>query len=427
MKKILFKILKIFSSLVLKKYKPEIIAITGSIGKTSSKEAIFSVLKNKFKVRTSFSNFNNELGVPLTILGIKNAPGKFIFNWFYIFIKFLFLITFKIKKYPQKLILEMGADHPGDIEYFTKFIPVNIGVLTKVSKVHIEFFNSLDEIFKEKRKIFSNMPKGSWAILNNDDEMIAKLKDELKYNVLTYGIKNESDIWATDLQMLRKGDVIGMNFKIRHNGNVVPVFLPDSLGMAQVYAFLSAVAVGIVEGLNLVEISILAKNYTSPKGRTHLLKAINDAYIIDDTYNSSPDATKLAIDLLSDVKTLVNGNEIVVLGDMLELGKDTKDCHEDVGKYIAEKNIDFLFTIGKFAEDIYLGAIKNGFNPKNAKHFKDHVSLIKHLETIIEKDSIILVKGSQGARMEKVVKEIMKNPGYAKNVLVRQSDNWLDK
>lgn len=427
MKKTLFKILKIFSSLVLKKYKPEIIAITGSVGKTSSKEAIFGILKNKFKTRSSFSNFNNEIGVPLTILGIKKAPGRSIFNWLYIFIKFLFLIIFKVKNYPQKLILEMGADHPGDIEYFTKFININIGVLTKISKVHIEFFGNIEGIFKEKRKIFNNMPKGSWAILNNDDEIVARLKDELKYNILTYGIKNESDIWATDLQVIKKGDIVGMNFKIRHNGNVVPVFLPDSLGVAQVYAFLSAVAVGIVEGFNLVEMSILAKNYASPKGRTHLIRAINDAYIIDDTYNSSPDATKLAIDLLLDMESIIYGKKIVVLGDMLELGSDTKDCHEDIGKYIAKKDVDFLLTVGKFSEDINLSAIKNGFDSKNAKYFKDQTSLIKYLETIIEKDDIVLVKGSQGSRMEKVVKEIMKNPGYAKNILVRQADNWLDK
>lgn len=425
-KKSLFIILKLLSKLVLWRYQPEVIAITGSVGKTSAKEAVFKILDNKFRVRKTYSNFNNEIGVPLTIFGINKTPGKSLGKWFLLFCKVIDLIIFKDKTYPEKLILELGVDHPGDIKYLTSFIPVNIGILTKVSKVHIEFFKSTNEILKEKKMIFSNMPSGSWAILNNDDEKVNSLKKELKFKTLSYGIESGADVQATDLQILKRDDLIGTNFKIKYNGNVVPVFLPDSIGLAQVYAFLSGVCVGIIEGLNLVEISIVAKSYVPPKGRTHLLDGLNHSYIIDDTYNSSPDAVKLSLDLLSSMTELISGKKIVVLGDMLELGEDCQACHYEIGKYIFNKKIDILLTIGERSKNTYLKAIELGFNKDRAQHFEDQKELIKYLKSFINRDDLILIKGSQGSRMEKVVKGIMENPAYAKNLLVRQSEDWLN-
>lgn len=222
-------------------------------------------------------------------------------------------------------------------------------------------------VFLKKKKIFSKIKNENYAVLNNDDERISNLKKDLNCKCITYGINNESDVWATDVQIIKKDNVMGMNFKIRYNGNVVPVFIPDSLGSAQIYAFLSGVSVGLIYGINLVEISIFAKNYISPKGRTHLIRGIKDSYIIDDTYNSNPDALKVAVDLLDDIKTMMSGKKIVVLGDMLELGEESVDLHKESGKYIAEKSIDYVLTIGEFAKDIYIGAKEHGL--KNSFHF----------------------------------------------------------
>ena len=142
MKKILITILRILSKLVLKKYKPEVIAITGSVGKTSSKEAIAQILATKFRVRKTASNYNNEIGVPLTILGVQKSPGKNILAWLGIFMKALGLLILP-NKYQQKLVLEFGADHKGDIDYLVDFIPIDMGVLTRVSRVHMQYFKTL--------------------------------------------------------------------------------------------------------------------------------------------------------------------------------------------------------------------------------------------------------------------------------------------
>lgn len=421
---ILKYILRILSKLILKKYKPEIIAITGSVGKTSAKEAIGQILSKKFRVRRTSGNLNNEIGVPLTIIGLKKSPNKSFFGWLKVFLKAIGLLIFRYKKYPSKLIIEMGADHPGDIEYLVDFIPVNIGVLTKVSKVHVEFFKSIDGVLNEKKKIFSKMAKDSYAILNNDDERVASLKNELKCKTITFGIKNESDVWATDLQIVKKEGVLGMNFKIRYSGNVVPVFIPDSLGLAQVYAFLTATTVGLIHSMNLVEISIFAKNYISPYGRTRLINGIKDSYIIDDTYNSNPDALKVAVDLLSDMKNIITGRKIAVLGDMLELGEESEKLHEEIGKYIFDKkDIDYVLTIGEDTKHIFNYLQKNLF--KNSYHFETKDELIRYLKSILESDSLILVKGSQGARMEFIVRAIMKSPGLASKLLVRQDKEWI--
>ncbi|HNZ86436.1 MAG TPA: Mur ligase family protein [bacterium] len=424
MKNILKYILKIFSKLILKKYKPEIIAITGSVGKTSSKEAIGQILSKKFRVRRTGGNLNNEIGVPLTIIGFNESPNTSIFGWLKVFWRAIYLLIFKYKKYPSKLIIEMGADHPGDIEYLVNFINIDVAVLTKISQVHLEFFKSIDGVLNEKKKIFSKLTKNSYAVLNNDDEKVASLKNQLNSRVMTYGIKNESDVWATDLQIVKKDDVLRTNFKIRYAGNIVPVFIPDSLGLAQVYAFLSAATIGLIYGINLVEISIFAKDYISPYGRTRLIRGIKDSYIIDDTYNSNPEATKLALDLLCDMKNIIHGKTIAVLGDMLELGSESIVLHREIGQHILEKkDIDYVLMIGENSKHIHTYLEDNNFS--NSYYFDNKEKLIEYLKSILAKDSLILVKGSQGARMEFVVKAIMKSPGLASKLLVRQGKEWI--
>jgi len=425
MKQALIKIFKILSQLVLKRYKPEIIAITGSVGKTSSKEAIFQILKNKFNVRKTRGNQNNEIGVPLTILNIKDTPGKNVFGWLKIFLKAIGMIIIKVK-YPDKLVLEFGADHAGDIDYLVSFIPVNIGVLTKVSKVHIQYFKTEKSIFNEKRKIFKNISAQGYAVINNDDKRVRTLKEQLNCRVLTYGIENNSDVYATALQIVEKNGVIGMNFKVIYQGNTVPVFLPESLGLPQVYAFLSGVAVAVINGINLVEISDYAQGYIPPRGRTKLLEGINSSYIIDDTYNSSPEALKISIDLLNSMRDIILGRRIAVLGDMLELGREAIPEHKKIGKYIVKKSIDKLLTIGSKSKNIYREVEKCGFNPNNNIYFKEQKELIIYLKSILRAGDLILIKGSQGARMERVAQGIMRNPDNASDLLVRQTKEWTD-
>jgi len=423
MKTILIKFLRTFSKLVIQKYKPEVIAITGSVGKTSSKEAIAQILETKFKVRKTASNYNNEIGVPLTILGVQKSPGKFILGWFLVFIKALILLILPVK-YPQKLVLEFGADHRGDIEYLAGFIPVYIGVLTRVSRVHMQYFKTLGSVFNEKKKIFDNINNQGCAVINNDDQLIKTLKTKLNCKTVSYGIKNEADVQATDLQIMNREGIIGMNFKLKYQGNVVPVFLPHALGLAQVYAFLSGASVSLQYEFNLVEISAFANKYISPKGRTNLIKGINNSYIIDDSYNSSPEAVKMSIDLLSSMRSLILGKRIAVLGDMLELGRESVPAHKEIGEYVVSNGIDILLTVGEISRNTYLAAQKVGMKDNNI-YFKDKLELISYLKSILNQDDLLLIKGSQGARMEEVVKAIMQDSGQAQNLLVRQSSDWF--
>lgn len=429
MENIITQILRFFSKKVLQKYKPEIIAITGSLGKTSAKEAISQMMASKYKIWQTKGNFNNQIGVPFTILGIDKSPKKSILGWINVFIKSSLLILITNKNYPKKIVVEMGADHVGDIEYLVDFINVSIGVLTKIAPVHLEFFKNLDNILKEKTKIFKNIPSDGWAVLNIDDEMLKKYKLNIcNCNVMTYGIDVEADVWATDLQIIRKEHFVGTNFKIRYKGNIIPIFLPRALGKTQVYAFLAGACVALIHGMNLVEISILANKYFSPRGRTNLLKAINNANIIDDTYNSSPQAVKMAINLLFEIKEkeIIKGRSIVVLSDMLELGESSVEDHREIGKFIAENSISkigYLFTTGDLAMHISESAILNGFDKNLLIHFEDKNKLINHLKSIIKDDDLILVKGSRGTKMELVVYEIMADRHLADNLLV---SDWKD-
>ena len=321
------------------------------------------------------------------------------------------------------MILEFGADHKGDIEYLVDFIPVTVGILTRVSRVHIQYFKTLGSIFNEKKKIFKNINPRGFAVINNDDQLVATLKGQVNCRLITYGIKNESDIQASDLQVIDKNGAIGMNFKLKYRGNVVPVFLPNTLGFAQVYAFLCGVSVALQYSFNLVEVSVFASKFIAPKGRTNLIKAVNNSYIIDDTYNSSPEAVKMSVDLLSSMQSLFLGKRIAVLGDMLELGRESVPAHKEVGEYVAKKGIDILLTTGEISRNTNLVAKKLGMI--DAFYFKDQKDLISYLKSIVKKDDLILIKGSQGSRMERVVKALMAEPDQAQKLLVRQSKKWI--
>lgn len=423
MKKTLIQILRTLSKLILKKYKPEVIAITGSVGKTSSKEAIAQILATKFSVQKTIGNYNNEIGVPLTILGIHKSPGKNIGGWFMVFMKTLGLLIFPVK-YPQKLILEFGADHKGDIDYLVDFIPIQIGVLTRVSRVHLQYFKTLGSIFNEKKKIFKNINVRGRGIINNDDELVRTLENKLDCPTISYAINHQADVQASDLQIIDREGIIGMNFKLKYQGNVIPVFLPHTLGLAQVYAFLSASSIALYYGFNLVEISSFAQKYRAPKGRTNLILAINKSYLIDDTYNSSPAAAKMSLNLLSKMRFLITGKRIAVLGDMLELGRDTVSAHKEIGKYVVDQNIDILLTIGENSHHTYLAAKKAGLSENDNIYFKNQEDLIEYLKSILQENDLVLVKGSQGARMEKISKAIMQDQSQASNLLVRQGSNW---
>lgn len=429
MKKILIWLLKLFTKLILKKYKPIVVAVTGSVGKTSTKEAIFSVLQKKYKVRRSTSNFNNEIGVPLTVIG-SDSPGKNIFGWFRILLKVLGLILFKYN-YPEVLVLEMGADHPGDIYYLTSFIPIDVGVLTAVAPVHLEFFKKIENILKEKQILIEKVKKDGSAVINGDDWLVRQTIQKTKGTVYAFGIEDTNMVRAIEIKLStgsdnNKQEISGLSFKLVYQGNSVPIFLPGVLGRHQVYAALAAASVGLALGCNLVEIADALQSFQSPKGRMNLIIGIKDTIIIDDTYNSSPAAAKAALEVLAEIPTGQKGRRLAVFGDMLELGSYTEQGHREVGHQTAELNIDFLLCVGERSRDIGHGAKEAGMGEERIYYFSDNDKAIDFLQRLIKSGDLILAKGSQGARMEKVVKAIMAYPENAQLLLVRQEKPWVE-
>lgn len=418
MKKILHIILRLLAKAVVDKYQPKIIAITGSVGKTSAKEAIAVVLRDKFNTRAPSKNFNNEIGTPLTILGRQNSPGKNILAWLWIFILAIKLLIIKDKNYPQILVLEMGADKVGDIKYLTSIARPQIGLITAIGASHLEFFKTIENIVKEKSSILDRLQKDELAVLNNDDANLEKVIANCPSKVLTYGRKENSNIRISDINIVKKDDAYGTNFKLTYQGAEVPMFLPYVLGWQHTYAAASAVAVALFMGMNLVEIGQRLLDYRPARGRTNLIKGIKDTWIIDDSYNASPQSAKAALDLL--VAMPIAGRKIAVLGDMLELGSLSVEAHQEVGRELVKLGVDYLFVVGERSRDIARGARTAGMDEDNIYHFAFTTEAGLFLQERLKENDVILVKGSRGAKMEQIVYEIMAKPWSAKDLLVGQ-------
>lgn len=449
-KKILEKKLRFLAKRILKKYQPDIIAITGSVGKTSTKEAIYTVLSGKFSCRRNQGNYNNEIGVPLTIIG-RSSGGKSPFRWLRVFGRAFRLICLNCP-YPKILVLELAADKPGDIEYLTDFIPLKVGIVTAIAPVHMEFFKTLENIAKEKSAVITSLPKEGFALINADDELVLPMKEKTKAAVSTYGLSEQAEVRATDINLsygeinpidgLKRKTIRGLSFKVWHNGSTAPFHLLGVLGERLVYTALAATAVGLAYGLNLVGISEQLKRFKPPSGRMNLIQGIKNTLIIDDSYNSSPQAALAALDVLEKInlgedipgrvrpeaiEKLPRGGKrflkFACFGDMAELGEFTEKGHALVGQRTVGV-ADVLITVGEKAKIIAKEAIKRGMHEMQIFSFDFAEEAGRFLQDRIHKGDVILIKGSQVSRMEKVVKEIMAEPGRAEELLVRQSEDW---
>ncbi|MDP3993727.1 MAG: UDP-N-acetylmuramoyl-tripeptide--D-alanyl-D-alanine ligase [bacterium] len=415
-KNILKTVLRWLSILILWKYQPLIIAITGSVGKTAAKEAVFAVASIKARTRKSYGNYNNEIGVPLTIIGCI-SPGRKFFAWLWIFAKGVFIFLFPAK-YPKILVVEMGADRPGDIEYLTSFVKPAVSVVTAVGPSHLENFSKMDHIILEKSNLVRVL-RGGTAVLNYDDPAVRQMAAKHKGKTTFYGLDSRADIAASDIIYKPQGII----FKARYSGNTVPIELTGVLGEPSVYAALAAAACGIVLGLNLVEIGRALGIYRTLPGRLRLLSGIKSTTIIDDTYNSSPASAIAALEILS---LLPAQRRIAILGDMAELGEATEQGHREVGRAVAERKIDIFVVVGpksKFSGD---EARLAGYAGGQILEFENSDEARIPVQNLIRPGDMILVKGSQAARMEKIVKEIMAEPERAGKLLCRQSGTWLD-
>ena len=426
MRKTLEYILKILAKMTLFRYRPFVIGVTGSVGKTSAKEAIYSVLKNKMRTRRNIKNYNNEIGVPLTILGSYLSPPtniKGLFGW----VKIISLSLLKLvyQKYPKALILELGISKPGDMKYLMSFVHPKIGVFTAIGEFpsHIEFFPEREKLVGEKSILIKSLPKDGLAVLNYDDLSVRQAGKDLfkKIPIIQYGFGQGADLkiegYETRIENLKKQD-FGINFKLDYQGSFVPIRLTKVLGKHHVFAAAAGAAVGLKLGLNLIEVAQELKDYYSLPGRSNLIEGIKKTLIIDDTYNASPLSVESALDLLNEVAKANEGSrKIAVLGDMMELGAETEPGHRLIGRKIIKK-ADFLFAVGERARFISDEAKLKGFKKENIFEFSDVEKTGLKLQETMEQNDVILIKGSRFMRMEKIVKEVMACPEKAEELLI---------
>src|SRR3989344_2488 len=420
---LLEKVLRWMSVVILKKYNPTIIGITGSVGKTSAKEAVFLALSSKYRVRKNEKNYNNEIGIPLTIIGAESGEKSPI-KWFLVFLKWLW-VTLMTVEYPEILVLEMGVGAPGDMKYLAGFIPVKIGIVTNISSSHLEFFKDLDHIAKEKGIMISALPEDGCAILNGDDELVMKINENSKAKLITYGFGEKNQIRAINVSYnYQDGKLSGIIFKLAYEEKVVPIRLRNILAKHQIYSVLAGIAAGNLFKVNILDVANSLENFCSPPGRMNLIPGIKRSSVIDDTYNASPTSTIAALEVLDELKAK---RKIVVLGDMLELGSDMENGHRNVAQKVFEIKTDIFFGVGERMEFAVKELRKREYSPENIHYFENPELAGKKLQEVIREEDLILIKGSQGMRMEKIVEEIMAEPLKAKMYLCRQSKKWRKK
>ena len=425
-KKIISYILKIESRFVLWKYKPKVIAITGSVGKTSTKDAVYGIISKISYVRKSEKSYNSEIGLPLTILGCPNGWNN-PYVWLKNILKGLWLFIWP-HKYPEWLVLEVGVGKPGDMRQTASWFKTDAVIITAIGEtpVHIEFFNSRDHLVKEKSGLIKTLKKDGLLILNADDKTVLELKTKSKNRTLTYGFNEDADVRGSEESIFYSDSGLpqGIIFRVDEGGNSLPVIIEGVFGKNHLYASLAALAFFYGLKFNILDAINALKNYDVPPGRMRLLSGINNSLIIDDSYNSSPFACESALKTLGEIKSV--GRKIAVLGDMLELGKYTEESHKNIGK-IAEKNAEILIVVGPRAKTIEEGAVLAGMNEKNIFEFNNSRETGEFLKTFVKNGDLVLVKGSQGMRMERAVEAVLKDKENKEKLLVRQDKEWLEK
>ncbi len=346
------------------KFDIPIIALTGSNGKTTTKEMIAAVLGEKFKVLKTEGNLNNHIGLPLTL--------------------------FKLNSEYEIAVIEMGTNSKGEITRLAEIGCPTHGLITNIGPAHLEFFGTLEGVSEAKRELWQNLEKDEkTAFINIDDPFLRKNIPAVK-KIITYGFENPADVQGKFIRIDKKGRAV---FQV----NETEINLKIA-GIHNIYNALAAVTVGLNFNLNMEQIKSALESFHAADKRMQVIEK-KGIIIINDCYNSNPESAKNALLTLSQMET--KGRRIAVLGDMFELGKSGKREHESVGEYLSSlKKIDLLLTLGPLSELTAEQAKKTG--TKNSKHYSDKKKLINHLKSDVKKGDLILIKGSRGMAMEEV-------------------------
>lgn len=345
-----------------KKFKKTVFAITGSNGKTTVKEMIASILNQEQSVMATFGNLNNDIGVPLTLFRLND-------------------------KY-DAAVIEMGANHSGEINYLTNITLPDVAIITNVGSAHLEGFGSVENTAKAKAEIFNGLVKSGTAVINADDSFIEDFKNiTAKYNVVSFGINNNADVTCT--------------CESNSNGSQIMVSTPKGnceinlklLGTHNVMNALAAIAAVIAIDIPLQQIVKGLESLAPVNGRLQMKTGLNNSLVIDDTYNANPTSLHAAINVLQNF----SGKRFLALGDMGELGEEQDELHIQAGLYAKESGVDSLYSLGKLAEKAAKEFGSNGYC------YGKHEDLINALRDELSGDVTLLVKGSRGMHMENIV------------------------
>ncbi len=356
------------------RFDVRVIGITGSVGKTTTKEFVASVLAQRYRVLKSEGNYNNEIGLPLTLLGLDAGH--------------------------ERVVLEMGTYGPGEITLLAEIARPQIGVVTNVGPVHLERMGTVERIAQAKCELPRSLPPDGVAVLNGDDPLVRAMADHTPAQVFFYGLNPECHLWADEVE---SRGLEGIRFRFHYRGESLYVSVP-LLGRHSVHTALRATAVGLIEGLSWDE--ILNGLRTGEQLRLVVVPGVNGATLLDDTYNSSPDSAIAALNLLDELE----GRKIAVLGDMLELGGYEVEGHRRVGRRAMDV-VSLLITVGERGRLIGQGALEYGMPPERVIQLSSNEEAISLLKEMLREGDVVLIKGSRGMVMEEIVAALARNGG----------------
>ncbi|GAB6158874.1 UDP-N-acetylmuramoyl-tripeptide--D-alanyl-D-alanine ligase [Desulfotomaculum varum] len=348
-----------------------VVAVTGSNGKTTTKDMIASVLQTRYNTLKTQGNYNNELGLPLTLLNLTEQH--------------------------QAAVVEMGMRGPGEIDFLAKLAKPNGAVITNIGEAHLERLGSVKNIALAKTEVLEHIEPGGFAVLNGDSPWLRELAGRCRGKVWFYSLTDRGDIQGYDI----KPDGPGVKYQVIYPGGRGEICLPVP-GSHNVLNSLAAVGVGLLLGLTFADIARGLQQVELTKMRLEIIKC-QDITIINDTYNANPASVKAALKVLQETAT---GRKIAVLGNMYELGDLSRPGHREVGEAAAGVPVDYLVTVGQLARWVAEGGQQAGLAPACIRQCEDNQQAISILKNILQTGDTILIKGSRGMRMEQIVQEL---------------------
>ncbi len=416
--------LAVLSRMIIRKYRPQIVMITGSVGKTSTKDAVAAMLAAHTTLRASEKSYNSEFGVPFTIIGVKN-PWTSLFAWAEVFCEALRLIIFPVV-YPKALVLEVGADRPGDLARILRIATPDAVVVTRLPDVpvHVEAYATPAAVRQEEFAPAYALATGAPLILSSRDTYAREMARNTQARVILFGFSDDADIHLSEPTVAFEGEhPIGMQARATVGKKICTLLARGALGRAQILAPAAALATAVALGVPLEEAGAGLTHYVPPAGRGRLLRGSAGSVLIDESYNSSPAATEASLEALA---LLTNAKRrIAVLGDMLELGRYSRTEHERIGTTAATL-ATMLITVGPRAKAMCTAALASGMAPTQVQCTETTHEAMGVLQSIVQEGDAILIKGSQSMRMERIVESLLADPTDVV-LLVRQEKEWKRK